>query len=521
VVTTSQSHFFATKTHYSNLTPGGVQMIAAGNSGVGDEEGSRNMETELSGIEDGRGEVDGGEVEEDEYRMSIESREHLLRNYILFAMLGAGANWLLPTILFQEIPWFQDRAPEGLCLATYLNTVNSFSLIGTLTYVYINHYHTPIPHTIMMPLILWISVFATFFAAFTHSVTVNGLSICLMITTFFGATVGSLSAVVFNPFMTQFENIYITAARSGASASFLLCALLGIAQSPGSNTRFSPTVFLIIFACLFLLPIYAYHRIIRDKIGLRQPLDSSSAPSTSAIELEEPQRLSGRVQDQKIANPIHSDPTETNEDVASSGTTPSLSSHHSSDHPHEHYRETDRMLHCIETQAFPWLSFTLPYALSIGFVNFNTWGILSAVTPFAMEHASTSSVSGSFLLALAYEIGCFTLVTGDASTALIHFPFKIIIPLFAIFSSILYAAALNAPALRSNASAGYLLVVVFCLGRFIESHIVTECFRIIATYVPLKYREDASRLLGLADQISTVLGVITSSVLVSQLSSEC
>jgi hypothetical protein len=462
------------------------------------------------------------EEEEEEYRMSIESREHLLRNYFLFAILGAGANWLLPTILFQQIPWFQDRVPEGLCLATYLNTVNSFSLLGTLAYVYINHYHTPIPHTVMMPFILWISVFATFFAAFTHSVTVNGLSICLMITTFFGATVGSLSAVVFNPFMTQFENIYITAARSGASASFLLCALLGIAQSPGSNTRFSPTVFLIIFACLFLLPIFAYHRIMRDKIGLRKPPDSSltiSSDSPFSIELEVPSRLtpSPSVQD-KSTNPIHSDILEANEEALPTSSNLSSSS---SQHSHDHYRETDRMLHCIETQAFPWLSYTLPYALSIGFVNFNTWGMLSAVTPFAMEHASTSSLSGSFLLALAYEIGCFTLVSGDASTALIHFPFKILLPLFTIFSSIIYAAALNAPALRSNVAAGVLLVIVFCLGRFIESHIVTECFRVIATHVPVRYREDASRLLGLADQISTVLGVVTSSVMVTQLSSEC
>lgn len=455
----------------------------------------------LNGGDRGGGEENIVE-EEDEFRISVESREHLMRNYILFALLGAGANWLLPTILFQEIPWFQDRAPEGLCLAT----VNSFALVGTLTYVYINHYWKPISHSIMMPLILWISVFASFFAAFTHQITVSGISICLMITTFFGATVGSLSAVVFNPFMTQFENIYITAARSGASASFLLCALLGIVQSPGSNTRFSPTIFLIIFAILFLLPIYAYHVIIREKIGLRKPLDAAS--------------LAPPPLDSKSNNPLHDLPHENSSSPglhhSTSDTQPRLSHEH-----HDHYHETDKMLHCIETQSFPWLSYTLPYALSIGFVNFNTWGILSAVTPFAMEHASTSTVSGSFLLALAYEIGCFTLVAGDTSTAFVHFPFKILVPLFGIFSAIVYAAALHASGLRSSASAGYLLVVAFSLGRFIESHIVTECFRMIATHVPLKYREDASRMLGIADQISTVLGVITSSVLVSQLSSEC
>jgi hypothetical protein len=440
---------------------------------------------------------------EDEYRISFESRAHLTRNYVLFALMGAGANWLLPTILFQLVPWFQDRAPEGLCLSTYLNTVNSFALVGTLSYCYANH-SKPISHSIMMPFILWISVFATFFAAFTHSVTVGGLSLCLMITTFLGATVGSLSAVVFNPFMTQFESIFITAARSGASTSFLLCALLGIAQSPGSNTRFSPTVFLLIFACLFLLPIYAYHRIVSEKIGIRK-----QEASSGALELQEPKSEPPRdALSSSSESPLH---PQGDEETATS----------SSLRPSESYHESDRMLHCLDSASFPWLRFTLPYALSIGFVNFNTWGMISAVTPFAMEHASTSSLSGSFLLALAYEIGCFTLVAGDASTALVHLPFKLLIPVFGVCSAVIYAAALHAPGLRSSSSAGGLLIAVFCLGRFVESHIVTECFRIISTSVPLRYREDASRVLGIADQIATVLGVITSSVLVSQLSSEC
>jgi hypothetical protein len=451
----------------------------------------------------------GADAREDKDRIASESRVNLTRNYALFAMMGAGANWLLPTILFQQIPWFQDRAPEGLCLATYLNTVNSFALVGTLTYCYVNQYHKPIPHSIMMPIVLWISVFATFFAAFTHSVTIAGTSLCLMITTFLGATVGSLSAVVFNPFMTQFEGIFITAARSGASTSFLLCAVLGIVQSPGSNARFSPTVFLLIFACLFLLPIYAYHRIVSEKIGLRK-----QEVSTVVVELQEPKANSTPGPDSMSSSsesPLH---PRGDEETATSAPSRQPA-------PSESYHETDHMLHCLQTQSFPWLRFTLPYALSIGFVNFNTWGVLSAVTPFAMAHASTSSLSGSFLLALAYEIGCFALVAGDSSTAIVHFPFKYLIPLFGVCCAIVYAAALNAAALRSSPWAGGLLITVFCLGRFVESHIVTECFRIISTSVPLRYREDASRLLGIADQISTVLGVITSSVLVSQLSSEC
>ncbi|CAE7278718.1 unnamed protein product, partial [Symbiodinium microadriaticum] len=169
------------------------------------------------------------------------------------------------------------------------------------------------------------------------------------------------------------------------------------------------------------------------------------------------------------------------------------------DGPSESYHEKSYLLTaCINTTHVPWIHYTLPYALSIGFVNFNTWGMLSAVTPFAMHHAAVG-VSDSFLLALCYEIGCFTLVAGDISTAFVKLPFKIILPMFGILSFVIYLAAFKCPGFDTPSS-GPILVIVFCVGRFMEAHIVTESFRAIATHVPEKHREDASRALGIADQ---------------------
>eukprot|EP00602_Paraphysomonas_sp_CaronLab_P002454 CAMPEP_0185036936 /NCGR_PEP_ID=MMETSP1103-20130426/30680_1 /TAXON_ID=36769 /ORGANISM="Paraphysomonas bandaiensis, Strain Caron Lab Isolate" /LENGTH=320 /DNA_ID=CAMNT_0027574705 /DNA_START=454 /DNA_END=1416 /DNA_ORIENTATION=- len=316
-----------------------------------------------------------------------------------------------------------------------------------------------------------------------------------------------------NPFMTQFENIYITAARSGGSGGFLLCALLGIIQSPGSNTRFSPMVFLLIFSALLVLPLLAYRTIVHENIGLRVP---PSVVISKEVELHESEKRSGPVdsdtQNSKgSANPLHtSSTTVASKDVALQYTSGKGDEEEASDR----YHESDAFL-CVNTKAVPWFNFTLPYALSIGFVNFNTWGMLSAVTPFAMHHAARG-VSGSFLLALCYEIGCFTLVAGDISTAFVKFPFKICLPVFGALSLAIYLAALNMDGFHTIYS-GPFLVVAFCVGRFIEAHILTESFRIIATHVPRIHREDASRMLGIADQISTVLGVVTSTVLVSQL----
>ena len=74
-----------------------------------------------------------------------------------------------------------------------------------------------------------------------------------------------------NPFMTSFKNNYISAARSGGSGYILLCALVALAQDPGSdNMRFSVTVFMSIFGILLCLPILGYIYITRYKIGLRE-----------------------------------------------------------------------------------------------------------------------------------------------------------------------------------------------------------------------------------------------------------
>ena len=333
-----------------------------------------------------------------------------------------------------------------------------------------------------------------------------------------GATVGSLSAVIMNPFMTQFENIYITAARSGGSGSFLLCALLGIIQSPGSNTRFSPTVFLLIFAGLFLLPIVSYRIIITEKIGLRAPL-SPTPILPKDVELSTTRTMNSMNGSESSSNPLHTG----GEDVVPTATPrpgkemDTAGGEEGDDVLSTHYHEShSTLLRCLNTTQVPWIHYTLPYALSIGFVNFNTWGMLSALTPFAMHHAAVG-VSDSFLLALCYEIGCFTLVAGDVSTAIVKLPFKIILPVFGVFSLVIYLAAFKCPGFDTPSS-GPILVVLFCIGRFMEAHIVTECFRAIATHVPKKHREDASRALGIADQVSTVLGVVSSTVLVSQFS---
>jgi hypothetical protein len=41
---------------------------------------------------------------------------------MLFGTLGLGANWVLPTALLQQIPWFSEHLPE-------VNNLNCWSMM--------------------------------------------------------------------------------------------------------------------------------------------------------------------------------------------------------------------------------------------------------------------------------------------------------------------------------------------------------------------------------------------------------
>ena len=422
--------------------------------------------------------LDGARMSENDERYAK------AKEMVLFGILGIGTNWVLPTVIFQQIPYFEERQPEELCLATYLNASNACAVFVALLYYVATEYYFHVPHSVSMPVLLSISFVASIYVAFTYDITVAERSLFLYIGSFLGAIVGSFSAIIANPFMTQFKSEYISAARGGGSGAFLFCALLGLIQSPGQNPRFSPRVFILVFATIFVLPIFAYQKILQDKLGLRESSDEEDDSDTS-IEFAS-------------LNP-KSRNSESNEVVASTRK--------------EEIKQIDTPFEYIWQK--PWFKFTLPYALSIGWVNFNTWGMLSAVTPFAMDYAAVS-VSEYLLLALAYEIGSFTLVVGDISTIYFKMPFKIGIPIFTVFTFIIYLAALDVEGFHTPTS-GPMLVVIFSLGRFIEAHVVTSSFRAIANTLPTNQREDASRMLGLSDQVSTALGVISSTILVTQL----
>lgn len=455
------------------------------------------------------------------------SRWIVVRDFLLFMFMGAGANFVLPTALVQEVPYFEDVLPEKLCIATWMNLMTSFGLLTMLLYLYINEHVRNIPYSVSVPFMLITSAVTSFVVAGVYSVTINHVSVLLFICCFVGGSVGALSSVIMNPYTVKFTNDNISAVRAGGSGFTLLCALIAAAQQPGSsNQTFSATVYLVIFGILLSLSVPAYYYIVGENIGIRPPQRNDSAVfkphatrNQSALEL-------GSVDRAFSVNPLTDgsvmqsfDITHNSAEKFNSLETVELASRDATSlaglntQPIMDYIARSLVSDAMDDK-YPWLRRTVPYMMVVGWVNFNTWGILSAMIPFAVSNAYNSD--GSDKLGIAFQAAAVLLVLGDVSTTVFKLNLLKGTIVFTVLCIVIYCAAMGAPGM-STPAAGPIIIVVFSLERFIESHLVTASLRAIATDYPLVHREIACRAVGIANQVSTTLGAVLSAAVVYSL----
>lgn len=446
---------------------------------------------------------------------------------------------MLVTILFQQVPYFQRHQPEGLCMATYMTVVSCCSLFVTLAYCYAHIFHRLLPTSFMIPVLLVTTFFGTIFSALTYHYTVANSSLYLLIALYLGAAVGSLQSVILNPFMTKYENLYISCARGGASLCYVVSSLLSIAQSPGDDPRFGPKIFLLIFSVILFFPMLAYREILSSGIGLKIPSHThvdeypeSAVEITNALHLADSTNSSSQVKEWGDECAVE------NEDNSSS------------------ISRSD-----CEASWLMWLvprehrSELLPHMAAVGLVQFVTWGLLQSAMPFAFDFVMAPySGSGSFYLAIAYEIGAdvyphivtlvdFTtnccvnclvlyvltggadiyvfmmttgnvgLVAGDLSTAFVSLHIPSLLVIFVTCATLICLTALHLAGMNSSQHMAGVLVALFSCCRFIEAHTLTSTYRTIASTFPPRLREQAARSVGVADQVCFFLGTaITSTV---------
>lgn len=464
----------------------------------------------------------------------------------LFMCMGSGANWVLASALAQEIPFFQTHLPEKLCIATYMNAATNLGMVFMVLFLLFHYYVRPVPSSVSVPMLLLLSTIGCFLAAAVYPVTAGGVSIMLYLCCTIGGAVGTLASVVMNPFMTSYENVFISAARTGGSTLTLMCAVVAFIQSPGSShRRFDTSTYMAIFGALLVLPIFAYRHIIVNKLGEREStataqtedsekeIDSEmniggenpmfdhntaqthpEAQSETHTETKKETKTHARMQSFEVIAPRLS-PEEPALLLTSSSSVAEDPSTGPFGTPFDRCFAAfiDWVIPAHYAEKHPWLKITLPYILTVGWVDFNTWGMISAITPFAIAHASLEG-SGAYNLSIAYQVAAIALVLGDLSTAVIKLPVFYCLIGFTAFCLTVYSAAISADGFRTPAAAP-LIIFIYAAERFLEAHIVTSTYRAIATHIPPEHREAASRAVGICDQVCTTLGTIFSTLMVS------
>lgn len=451
-----------------------------------------------------------------------------LRDFLLFVFMGSGANFVLPTALVQEVPYFENVLPEKLCIATYMNLMTSLGLITMLTYLYINNYVYKIPYNVSVPFMLVTSSLTSFVVAGVYPITIGKVSVLLYICCFIGGSVGAMSSVIMNPFMTVYTNDSISAVRTGGSGFTLLCALVAAAQSPGSSHQtFSARVYLVIFGILLGLAIPAYMFIMWRQLGQRGAQKNDDIVVANGHKANRMNSVVTNFQSNLSINPMV-DGSFANKSMQSFDITHNQGPLMSSLETIESASVEATSLVGIDTQPImdyiarhlvsdamddqhPWLRRTVPYMMVVGWMNFNTWGILSAMIPFAVSNAYNSDGSGN--LGIAYQVAGVLFVMGDLSTIILKLNLLKGTIVFTILSIVIYIAAMGTPGFHSAAS-GPIIIVLFAIVRFLESHLVTVTLRAIATDFPLVHRELASRAVGISNQVCTTIGAVLSTLVV-------
>jgi len=299
---------------------------------------------------------------------------------------------------------------------------------------------------------------------------------------------------------------------------------------------------MVCFGVYFMLPIAAYVVITKSNIGSKEKMTAKAAPlqsSDAGLEIPSLVEAGNTNSPKSYADQVVSNPLIRQEAIgtAGDGVVETTDSEIGLRNTSKTTSWVSAAFHDCFVSGFlckyvvprasllkhPWLANVLPYMMTIAWINFNTWGMLSAVYPFAVEY-STISRSGSEVsqssaenLSIALQVAAVCLVAGDFSTTKLRLPFDVCLTVFTFLVFVIYLAASDlVPGLFQTSAAAPLIIAIFCFGRFLEAHMVTTTYRVAGLY-PLEQREDVSQAIGAADQFFTVLGAVFSTVLVSQI----
>jgi hypothetical protein len=461
--------------------------------------------------------------------------------FIMFMMMGAGANWVAISVIAQETSIYIEDSPQFLCVGAFLTMSNNAGFLGVLLYFIIFRHVRPIPHVVSMPFVFLMGTTSIFIAAFAYDRVVDNLSLYLYIANFLAGAVGAVGSVILPQFLAYYQNHLITAGRAGGNAAIFITAAVAIAQSPGGAERFSARTYLVSFACLLLIPLLPFYAIVKYRIGERgasmldktgnnqteSPLDFNSSfsgkgsnPRKSALEMDNSvslldaesklETLTVLLQQVEPSLPIQNSTLM----LASRSHRLTMRDVVARTPVTEIIAEKFLMIFCpcVAKDDLIWMKKTLPYALAVGFADFCAFGIVNSAAPFSYSHTSESG--GLLNLTISIQTGSFVLVFGDLLTAYLHIPLWIIVPTMFFCTMMFVLTAFGVIWIPP-----YGLIVFAAMINFMEAHTLTSTYRTIATQFPIEINQKAARMVGFLDAFLNTLGAIIGLAVVVSFSS--
>jgi len=176
---------------------------------------------------------------------------------VLFVLSGCPNSWNIQDALWCELAWFEDTQPEGTNLASWLILMQATSALCFLSLFYVETHVTTFPKRGS----LYCASFATLIISIVLSLawdfTVNGISLFLLMGSFVGQMVGWVQFIFVIPWIAiHYNPRLISAFVSGNAVMVLNLVIVQIIQEPGGDRNFSPMVYFLIAAFMYVITVF-------------------------------------------------------------------------------------------------------------------------------------------------------------------------------------------------------------------------------------------------------------------------
>jgi hypothetical protein len=184
-----------------------------------------------------------------------------------WALMGMGCTWFINDTMFLQLAWWISSQPEGLLLGNRIALSGSIPpVISAAVALTLRKYRYEQVQRWCMPTMITFSIAAG---------TINALGLWELSSNFIyvsmalASTVGGTTPYLAIPWVmgSGYKPACISPMFLGGSIGSLCAATLALYQSPGTEKRFSPSVFFGVVSVPLFLSLYAYTQVTSRGIG--------------------------------------------------------------------------------------------------------------------------------------------------------------------------------------------------------------------------------------------------------------